>query len=183
MKVMNKIFEEVRIILRLSSYFAIVFILLMVMKKLYLEDYDIEFVGLSQAIIGALILAKVVILMEMIKPMKWVQKQPPIVNVILRTLFYSLGVAVVMVLEKAFERRHEPEGFGDAIAYIVSHRDFYHVWATTIGVAGSLFAYNVYSIVQHMLGKNGLAKLFFRTSLEQVEHATLTEKNLSFDVK
>jgi hypothetical protein len=34
-----------------------------------------------------------------------------------------------------------------------------------------------------MLGKNGLSKLFFHTSLEQVEHATLTEKNLSFDVK
>jgi hypothetical protein len=183
MKIMRKIFEEIKIVLGLSSYFAIVFILLMVMKKLYLDDYNIEFIGLSQALIGALILAKVVLLMELIKPAKWVRRQPPIVDVIFRTLLYTMGVAIVMVLEKSFEKRHEAGSFGDAIIYIVSHRDFYHVWATTIGVSGSLFAYNAFSILQHMLGKNGLMKLFFHTSLDQVEHATLTEKNLSFGLK
>jgi hypothetical protein len=183
MKIMKKVFEEVRIILSLASYFAIVFIFLMIMKKLYLDDYNIEFTGLSQALIGALILSKVVLLMGLIKPAKWVRKQPPIVDVIIRTILYSLGVAIVMVLEKSFEKRHESAGFGDAIVYIVNHRDFYHVWATTIGVSGSLFAYNAFSILQHMLGKNGLMKLFFHTSLDQVEHATLTEKNLSFGLK
>jgi hypothetical protein len=183
MKIMKKIFEELRVVLSLTSYFAIVFILLMIMKKLYLDDYDIQFTGLSQALIGALVLAKVVLLMELIKPLAWVRKQPPIVNVIIRTLLYTLGVAIVMILEKSFEKRHEAGSFGDAIKYIVSHRDFYHVWATTIGVSGSLFAYNAFSILQHMLGKNGVKRLFFHTSLDQVEHATLTEKNLSFGLK
>ncbi len=169
MKILKKILEEIKIILRTATYFAIVFILMMVMKKLYLKDYDIEFTGLSQALIGALIMSKVIILMEFISLGSWVQRQPPIVDVIIRTLLYSLGVLIVVVLEKAFEDRHEVSGFGDAISYVLSHRDIYHVWAQMIGVAGSIFVYNSFSVVQRTMGKNGLARLFFSTPLNRVE--------------
>lgn len=169
MKILHKIFEEIKIVLRTATYFAIVFILMMVMKKLYLKDYDIEFYGMSQAIIGALIMSKVIILMEMISFGKWVMNQPPMVDVLIRTVLYTAGVAVVIVLEKAFEKRHEAASFGQAVAYIFSHRDVYHVWATTIGAAASIFVYNSFSIVQKLVGKNGLAKLFFSTPLIEVE--------------
>jgi hypothetical protein len=170
MKIFKKIFEEIKIILRTTTYFAIVFVLMMVMKKLYLKDYDIEFTGLSQAIIGALVMAKVIILMELISLGPWVQRKPPIVDVIIRTLLYTLGVLIVVLLEKAFEDRHKADGYGEAISYVLSHRDIYHVWATTIGAAGSIFVYNSFSVVQRTMGKNGLAKLFFSKSLNQVEH-------------
>ena len=182
MSVLKKILKEIRVVLRTATYFAVVFILIMIMKKLDLEDYNIEFKGLSQAIIGALIMSKVIILMDLIKPGKWVERQPPIVDVVLRTLLYTVAVAIVIILEKAFERRHEPGNFTDAIKYIFSHRDIYHVWSTVLGVSGSLFVYMAFSIVQRMLGKNGLMKLFFHTSLTQVEHATLVEKKLSFPI-
>ena len=170
MKILKKIVEEIKIILRTATYFAIVFVLMMVMKKLYLKDYDIEFTGLSQAIIGALVMAKVIILMELISLGPWVQRQPPIVDDVLRTLLYTLGVLIVVLLEKAFEDRHKAADYGDAISYVLSHRDIYHVWATTIGAAGSIFVYNSFSVVQRTMGKNGLAKLFFSKSLNQVEH-------------
>ena len=169
MKILKKILEEIKIILRTATYFAIVFLLMMVMKKLYLEDYNIEFTGLSQAIIGALVMAKVIILMELISLGPWVQRQPPIVDVIIRTLLYTLGVLIVVVLEKAFEDRHKAAGYGEAISYVLSHRDIYHVWATTIGAAGSILVYNAFSVVQRTMGKNGLAKLFFSKSLNQIE--------------
>lgn len=183
MAVLKKILEELKVILRTASYFAVVFILMMVMKKLYLSDYNIEFTGLSQAIIGALILSKVVLLMELITLGQWVQRQPPVVDVILRTLLYTAGVLVVVVLEKAFEKRHDSGSFGEHLSFILNHRDFYHVWATTLGVSGSIFVYNAFSIVQRMLGRHGLSRLFFHTTLNRVEHATLNEKNLSFQVK
>ncbi len=170
MKILKKILEEIKIILRTAAYFAIVFILMMIMKKLYLKDYDIEFTGLSQAIIGALVMSKVIILMEFISLGPWVQRQPPIVDVIIRTLLYTLGVLIVIVLEKAFEDRHKAGNYGEAISYVLSHRDIYHVWATTIGAAGSIFVYNSFSVVQRTMGKNGLARLFFSTPLKQIEH-------------
>ena len=167
---LKKIVEEIKAIARTTGYFATVFIVMMVMKKLYLKDYNIEFAGLSQAIIGSLIMAKVILLMELISLGSWVQRQPAIVDVIIRTLLYTVGVAVVILLEKAFESRHEVHGFGNQISHVLSTRDVYHVWATTIGASGSIFVYNAFSIIQRKMGKKGVAKLFFSTSLNQVEH-------------
>jgi hypothetical protein len=101
-----------------------------------------------------------------------VQRQPVIVDVILRTILYTAGVLIVIVLEKAFEKRHEAGGYIKAIPYVFNNRDIYHVWATTIGSAASIFIYNCFSVVQRVMGKNGLAKLFFSTPLSQTEHIT-----------
>jgi hypothetical protein len=171
---LKSIWKEIKIIARTATYFAIVFILLMIMKTLYLRDYDIEFKGMSQAIIGALIMAKVVILMELISLGKWVERQPPIVDVILRTLLYSVAVLVVIILEKAFEKRHEAAGFGSAISYVFDHRDIYHVWATVIGASASLFLFNAITVLQRRMGKNGLRNLFFTGSLSQIDKTSIT---------
>jgi hypothetical protein len=183
MKILHNIFREIKTVARTAFYFAIVFMLMMVMKKLYLKDYDIEFSGMSQALLGALIMSKVVILMEYITLGQWVQRQPAIVDVIFRTFLYTAGVLIVVVLEKAFEKREEAGGYGAAISYVLNHRDIYHVWATTIGSAASIFVYNSFSVVQRFMGKNGLAKLFFSTPLNQTEHVNPDDKNLSLQSK
>jgi hypothetical protein len=179
MKILKKILEEIKVVARTAAYFAIVFILMMVMKRLNLKDYNIEFSGLSQALIGALIMSKVIILMELITLGSWVQKQPPIVDIILRTVLYTAGVAIVVLLEKAFEDRHKADGFINALSYVFNHRDIYHVWATTIGSAAAIFVYNGFSVMQRMMGKKELAKLYFSTPLNQVENINSSDKKLS----
>jgi len=62
MKFLHKLLKEIKIVAKTALYFAIVFVILMLMKKLDLKDYNIEFNGLSQALIGALVLSKVIIL-------------------------------------------------------------------------------------------------------------------------
>jgi hypothetical protein len=121
--------------------------------------------------------------MEYISLGHWVQRQPAIIDVVLRTLLYTAGVLIVIVLEKAFEKRHEADGYVNAIAFVFRNRDIYHVWATTIGSAASILVYNSFSVVQRAMGKNGLAKLFFSTPLSLVEQANSTDKNLSFQIK
>jgi len=165
MKIWKKIIEEIKVILRTTVYFAVVFLILMVMKKLNLEDYHIEFTGLSQVLIGSLVMAKVIILMDLISLGKWVQQQPAIVDVIIRTILYSAGVAIVVLLEKAFEHRHDVKGFSNAIMFVVHNRDFYHVWATTIGAWAAILVYNSFTVVKRKLGEKGLKKLFFGAPL------------------
>jgi hypothetical protein len=64
MNILAKIYKEIKIVARTALYFAIVYVLLMIMKTLELKDYSIEFNGISQAIIGALVMSKVIILMD-----------------------------------------------------------------------------------------------------------------------
>jgi hypothetical protein len=173
---MKKVTHELIVIARTASYFAVVFLFMMVMKKLYLKDYDIEFTGVTQALIGALIMSKVILLLEMIKPTAWVQRRPAIVYVIIRTVLYSLGVLIVVMLEKAFEARHEVSGFTNAIDHVISHRDIYHVWATTLGASASIFFYNAFVVVKRLLGKNGLAKLFLSVPLNFIKQIDFIAK-------
>jgi hypothetical protein len=179
MNILKPIIKEINTVTRVAAYFAIVFLMMMTMKKLYLKDYNIEFYGISKALVGALILSKVVILMEFISLGPSVQRQPAIVDIILRTLLYTAGVLLVLILESAFEKRHEAGSFGQAIPYVLSHRDIYHVWATILGSAYALFVYNAFSVLQRFMGKKGVTKLFFITPLNQVENSKPIEKTLS----
>jgi hypothetical protein len=172
---MKKILKEIKSVARTAAYFAIVFMLMMLMKKLYLADYNIEFTGLSIALMGALILSKVVLLMELIPLGHALEQKPAIVDVLVRTLLYTVGVLIVVVLEKAFEDRHKAGGFGKGIQYVLNHRDIYHVWAQIIGCASALFVYNCFSIIQRALGKNTLRKIFFITPRNQVHR--IADKN------
>jgi hypothetical protein len=164
----QKLLKELKEILGMTLYFLFFLGLLIVLKKLILEDYQIEFKGLSTAIIGALVMAKVVLLMELIPRGEWVRRQPAIVDVVLRTILYTIGVLVVMLLEKAFESRHEEGGFGAALQHVFQNRDIYQVWAGTIVVGFSLLGYNLMSVMRQYLGKHQLMNLYFSTPLEQI---------------
>lgn len=169
MSALKAVTRELKSIAATTLYFAIVFIFFMVLKKLFLKDYDINFNGLSAALIGALILAKVILLMKSISFGSRVKSQPSIVDVILRTLLYTIGVAVVLVLEKAFESRHESDGFGNAVLHVIRHRDFYIVWATILMVSVSILIYNMFSILEMYIGKHQFRKLFFKTPLQNIK--------------
>jgi len=165
----QKFWKEMETIAGVALYFFLWLGLLMALKKLTLKDYNIEISGISTTIISALIIAKVVILMEFIPMWKWARQQPTIVGILLRTLLYTIGVAVIFLLEKAFEARHEDGGFQSALVHVFQGRDIYLVWTKTIVIGISLLGYNTMSVVRQWLGKKELARLFFKTHLAEVE--------------
>jgi len=162
--------REIRSIALVTLYFAVCFIVMMVCKRLVLAEYGVEFRGLSFALVGALIVAKVVLVLEHVPLGAWVRRRPVVVDTVLRTLLYSLGVAVVLLLEKAFESRHEHGGFGGALSALIEGRDIHHVLATTIGVSGALLGFNVLAVLHLNQGAGFLRRLFFATPREELMH-------------
>src|SRR5258708_6080379 len=90
-----------------SLYFGVWLGVLIVLKKLVLAEYEIQFHGFAVAVMGTLILAKVVLILEHVPFGVWVRSWPVLVDVLLRTALYGLGVLVVLILEKAFDARHQ----------------------------------------------------------------------------
>ncbi len=154
--------HEARLIVVTALYFGCWLAALVVIKKLVLEDYDIAFDGLSKALIGALILSKVVLVLERVSLGPWVRLQPAWIGVVLRTLLYSLGVVVVLVLEKGFDGRHEHGGFIASLRTVFEHVDIYQVWLNAISISGALLVYNILAVIRRHLGKGGLARLFLQ---------------------
>ena len=163
----EKLKHEIKAIALVTLFFASWLGTLMVLKILILKDYQIGFGSISAVLIGALVLAKVVLILEHVPLGGWLKQQPVLMDVLLRTLLYAFGTFVVMLLEKAFESRNESGGFSAALMNIFNHRDMPHVWANTIVVTGALLFYNLLSALNHHLGAGGLANIFLSPENEK----------------
>jgi hypothetical protein len=152
--------NELKALTLAALYFGVWIGVLVLLKELMLDEYHIRFHGLSVALIGTLVLAKVVVVLEHFPLGSWGGAQPAWVDVILRTALYAFGVAVVLLLEKGFEGRHEHGGFGPSLIMVFQDADVYHVWVNTICLSGALLGYNVLSVVRRQLGEGGLIRLF-----------------------
>jgi len=133
---------------------------LLLLKSLILAEYQIASHGWSAVLVGALVLSKVVLVLEHVSLGAWMRDRPAWVHVALRTVLYTLGVAIVLVLEKGFEARHEHGGFGPALRQLFQQEDVHHVWANTLCLSGALLGYNALSVVRQHLGERGLRRIF-----------------------
>lgn len=160
MPLKEKLQEEFKAFGFAAIYFGCWIFALLVIKWLVLAEYMISFQGWSMALVGALVLSKVVLVLENVSLGAWARRKPAWVEVVLRTAVYTLGVALVLILEKGFEGRHEQGGFGPALQHLFQETDRYHVWATILCVSGALLGYNVLSVIRHHLGPGSLRRMF-----------------------
>jgi hypothetical protein len=155
-KIKNEIVTLVEVMLFFGCWLAV----LGVLKHFILAEYHISFNGVSMVLVGSLILAKVVMVLEYAPLGAWVRERPAWVDVMLRTALYGFGVIVVLLLEKGFEGRHEYGGFGPSLAAVFQHEDINRIWGSSIALTGALLIFNVLSIIRGHLGKGGLRRLF-----------------------
>jgi hypothetical protein len=165
----EKVRQELKAVVLTTLYFATWLCVLILLKTLVLAEYQIEFRGVSMALIGALVIAKVVLVMEHVPLGSWLHRRPAALDVIVRTVLYGIGVFVVLLLEKTFEARHEYGGFAAALAQAFAHRDMPHVWANTICVTSALLWFNAFSLVRRHLGEQALIRMLLEPASEEPE--------------
>ena len=156
----QKLKDEMEAIGLAALYFGCWIGLLLLFKSLILAEYKIAFHGWSVVVVGALVLSKVVLVLEHVSLGAWVRARPAWVDVVLRTVIYTLGVAIVLALEKGFEGRNEYGGFGSALFQLLQQEDVHHLWANTLCLSGALLGYNALAVVRRHLGNQGLIRLF-----------------------
>jgi hypothetical protein len=160
MGALQKLKHELEQVLVLTLYFGCWLGILVLIKYLLLAEYNIAVTHFSVAVVGALVLAKVVLILEHISLGAWVQGKPAWVDVILRTALYTFGVFVLLSVEKAFELRHEYGGFTLALMAGYRHAGAHHVLLNTLCISGALLSYNLLSVIRKKLGKGALLQMF-----------------------
>jgi hypothetical protein len=144
-----------------TFFFAGWIAFLVVLKWLLLREYHVPAHGLWAALLGALVLSKVVLVMERVPMGAWIRDRAPVLDLVVRTVLYGVLVLIVLLIEKAFETRHEYGGFWPALGGVFQHRDMPHIWVNTIGIASALFVFNVFAIVRRLVGAPRLIPMFF----------------------
>lgn len=160
MSLYAKLRDEIRSVGLATLFFAAWFSVMLVLKWLILAEYHIEIHIWAMVLIGALIVAKVVLILENVPIETWARVRSALAHVAVRTVLYGLGVLAVLLLEKAFEARHEYGGFLSSLVQVIYHEDIPHVLAAAIGVTGALLVFNTMLVIRRHLGKRGLLRLF-----------------------
>ncbi|MGA2052579.1 MAG: hypothetical protein ABSH19_04630 [Opitutales bacterium] len=145
-----------------TVYFLFCYGILLLIKKLILEEYHIGFFGFGNVIIGALISAKVVLVVEHTPLARTFGDSRPIVKVLFETVFYGLVSLATLYTERAFELRHQAGGFFPAYSIVLHQNDRYLFAVTLLAVTLSFSFYSVLNVIDQHLGQGELLKLFFR---------------------
>lgn len=176
MSATQKLRQEIQSLALTTLFFWCWIAALVTLKKLLLAEYHIQFAGLSRALVGALILAKVVLVLEHVSLGPWFRARAAWVNVAARTALYAAGVVVVLVLERGLEGWKEHGGFGPALRAAFQGAEIHHVAVNMICVTGALLFHNVLAVVRRQLGERSFLGLFLspiRVGPESGEPVTL----------
>ena len=154
----SKLKEELKSLGIIMLYFGLWFAFMIILKILLLREYDIEFTGLSMAFIGALIVGKVILIIDHIPMGSWIEKQPAIVDILFRTFLYSVGIIIIIILEKAFEVRHEYGGFFKALPKVFNRTDVNQIYANSLTIICALLGFNLFTLFGKYFGEGGISK-------------------------
>ena len=160
MNLLSKVKHEAKQIGLVTLYFLFCFGTAVALKKLILAAYQIEFYALSVAVIAALVVAKVVIVLDATHTATRFDARHPVwIAALYKTLIYSLATSVVLAVEKVFHAYRETGSLGPAVLEAWTHRD-HNVMLAKVIVIGLAFAvYHVYVGIDRKLGKGTLWRL------------------------
>lgn len=171
----SRLLKELKTLGRVSLYFGCWLAFLLLIKDLVLAEYDIQVTGIGKALVGTLVLAKVVMVLEFVPLGRWLRSRPAWVDVVVRTGLYSFGVFLVLLLEKGFEGRHEYGGFGASLAAVFEHADMHHVWLNLVVVSAALLGYNILSVINRHLDEGGIWRLLKLPLPEEPQQQVMAE--------
>ena len=162
MPIMQKLRDEVISMALLTGYFGVWIGTLALLKTLILAEYRIEFHGFSLALVGALVLAKVVLILRGRVFMQAFPNYYGIVRVLYKTIIYLVGVFVILAVERVVEAYGDAGGLLTALKHVAETRKIYHVMAVTLLVGVLLTAFNCWEELLREVGRERVVNAFLR---------------------
>ncbi len=89
-------------------FFVVGFVIVLMIVKLSLAQYSIQIPASSRALIGALIAAKVVLVLDNTRLARSFRRHPRIVPVLAKTAVYAVCVILLRILELALDSVRHP---------------------------------------------------------------------------
>lgn len=153
--------DEIRELLPAVIYFFITLNAIGFTKTLMLRDYGISVSTFVNASIGALVVAKVVLVVGVLPFMEPFPKIPIIYNALWKTLLYMLGAFIFQVLEDAIPLLLKHQSLAPALDQI----GMPHFWAIQIWLLMLFLVFCTFRELFHVLGPEKVREVFLGTRL------------------
>jgi hypothetical protein len=156
-----KFLEEFRHILPPTIYFFLGFNLVLLTKRLMLEQYLIQFTGFFIATGAALIVGKVVLVVDMMPFLRRFDDAPLAKPILFKTIVYTAFVFVARLIEALIHYYASGGHVGGFIAEQVADFTWSRFIATQLWIFVLFLGYVTGSELNQLLGDGELAKIMF----------------------
>ena len=164
-KVLTRAKQEFLEVLPTTIFFLFAFHVITLTNALMLREHGINITNQAAATIGALLVAKVVLIAD---KLSWINKfpnQPLMYNVAWKTLIYVGGTLVVRFVEHLLPFLWDHESFGLAVHHLFGEIVWSHFWAIQIWLLVLFLVYSAGRELVRALGSEHVLDIFFRRSV------------------
>jgi hypothetical protein len=141
-------------------YFLVAFHLVAVLRALMEEEYGIQPGTVMNATIGALIVAKVVLLADLLPMVNRFPDKPLVYNILWKTLIYQAAAIIVGYLEHLWDAYREVGSFAAANAHMVEAVVWPHFWAVQILMLVLFLNYTTLREISRAVGGKRMRVMF-----------------------
>jgi len=152
--------EEVRKIFVIAVFFAIGFSILILHTRLLTEGSRIHAAPFAQAIIAGLIVAKVLIMVDLLPFVHAFPEKPLVNNIAWKSSLYIAGSVLVLYIEPLVKSLIKGEGFYTAQSRAWHELTLPRTWSTVIWLAVLLLVFVTMRELSRVIGKDQMKYIF-----------------------
>ncbi len=160
-KVFSRIKDELIAVIPPTVFFFVAFQLIAFTRALMLEQYGIKVSTFVTASIGALIVAKVVLLVDLLPFVNRFPEKPLIYNVVWKTAIYLVAALLVRYVEHLIPFLREHLDFVVASRRVFDEVGWPHFWAVQTWLSVLLLVYCALRELIRVLGSDRAREMFF----------------------
>jgi len=151
--------ELVRDIVPKVLFFFAAFMVLFLIFKLFVKQYSIEYSAFTRAAVAALVLGKVVPLLDWADARYAFGRPRRIVSIIAKTVAYALVVIALGTAERLFSFSRELGAVGGGFAELLANADVHRFLGLVLLLSLVVGAYLTLQEIDRAMGPGGLVRL------------------------
>lgn len=160
-KVLLFLKKEILEVLPPTIYFFVVFHILALVSSITANEYGVSIPSMVYATIGAIIVAKAILIADAFPFLKKLGKERLIYNVAWRVLIYAALAMLFQLLEDIIPLISKYKSFGLAWEHYITETNWIRFWAVHLIFILFLLVYVVLLEIKDAIGRDKFRELFF----------------------
>jgi hypothetical protein len=160
--VMESLKHEIKKVGSLSLFFFIGYGYIVVIMQLFLKEFSVDISVFTKVVVYAIVSAKSVAIMDMTPWMNRFAESARYLQVLYKTLVYTLAVFILSAMENIFHAYQQTKTLMSALMLFMETRNFYQFLGILLCVSTVFLIHNIFQELDQYLGKGNLSKFFFK---------------------
>jgi len=148
-------------------FFFSAFILIFLLFKLFVEQYSIEFSAFTKAAVAALILGKVIPLLDWAQSGRGFDSYRRVVVIGGKTVVYALVVIVLAIGERIFEAYRKQGSWSKGIDFVIANANIDRFFGLVLLISLVVGTYLTLQEINRAMGRGALFRLLFERPVDK----------------